>query len=53
MKNSIGSMVSELIRQTNKNLTITPNGGILLRLLSDHLENPEHHPFVIGCDYVK
>ena len=28
-------------------------GRNLLRFLSDHLENPEHHPLVIGCDTPK
>ena len=28
-------------------------GGIFLRFLSDHLENPEHHPLVMACDTLK
>ena len=24
-------------------------GGILLRFLSEHIENQEHHPLVMGC----
>ena len=30
--------------------TLTCKGGILLRFLSDYLENLEHHPLVIRCD---
>ena len=30
-------------------LTLPCKGGIPLRFLSDHLENPKHHPLVMGC----
>ena len=31
-------------------LPLRRKGAILIRCLSDHLENPEHHPRVMGCD---
>ena len=31
-------------------ITLPRKGGILLQFLSDHLENLEHHPRVMGCD---
>ena len=31
-------------------LPLPRKGGILLRFLSDQLENPEHHPRVMGWD---
>ena len=30
--------------------TLPCDGGILLCVLSDHLEKPEHHPLVMGCN---
>ena len=34
-------------------LTLPRKDGILLGFLNYHLENPEHHPIVMGCDTPK
>ena len=31
-------------------LTLPNKDGILLRFLSDHLDNPVYHSLVMGCD---
>ena len=42
-------LIFEIIK-LNSSITIPGNGGILLRFLSGHLENPEHHSLVMSCD---